>query len=431
MGFGTEYFTHLLEQYGYGVLFLALMLELIALPLPGEFIMTYAGLIVYQGHLNWIISIMVSCLGACIGMTISYWIGYRLGTPFFEKYGRRVRFGPEKLHRVSRWFERYGNKLLLVAYFIPGVRHMTGLFSGITRLPFRSYAAYAFPGAFIWVSLFISFGRLLGPKWEKYHHAINRYMFMTGVLMFLIYLCITVYRKKKDTLKAALENALERGVARYHSMGKVRFIVMAAFAMLVLFISLLIGLIQDFLAHEFSEFDEVTGFIVQQIFDRSWTSAMNNIALLGSRYFYLAIFIFTGIWIAFKGKDRTLEFIVFATVSLVGEGLNGLLRLWFHREGPLGSLGGLTFPSEQTMLTLTIYGFAAYLLFRHYGNYAVRLLAVILVISICLAVGISVVFLQTQYPSDVAAGYVFGGVWLSTSVILLEVLRTIRGFIRD
>jgi membrane protein DedA with SNARE-associated domain len=87
-----SFFTNLLEHYGYWVLFLALMLELIALPLPGEFIMTYAGLIVYQGKLDWFLSIVVAGTGACVGMTISYWIGYRLGTPFFEKYGSKVHF---------------------------------------------------------------------------------------------------------------------------------------------------------------------------------------------------------------------------------------------------------------------------------------------------------------------------------------------------
>jgi membrane protein DedA with SNARE-associated domain len=35
--------------------------------------------------------------------------------------------GPEKLEKVSGWFDRYGNKLLIVAYYIPGVRAICGL----------------------------------------------------------------------------------------------------------------------------------------------------------------------------------------------------------------------------------------------------------------------------------------------------------------
>lgn len=42
---------------------------------------------------------------------------------------------------------------------------------------------------------------------------------------------------------------------------------------------------------------------------------------------------------------------------------------------------------------------------------------------ICFLVGISLIFLQIQYPSDVASGYAFGGVWLSLNIVLLEVFR--------
>ncbi|MBO9598160.1 MAG: DedA family protein, partial [Cohnella sp.] len=215
MQFLTDYFSQALEQYGYGVLFFALMLELIALPLPGEFIMTYAGLISYQGHLSWLLCIVAAGLGSCIGMTISYWIGFRLGTPFFEKYGRRIHFGPDKWNAVSAWYGRYGNKLLLVAYFIPGVRHMTGLFSGIMRLSFPVYAAFAFTGALIWVSLFISLGRLLGPKWEQYHHTINRYMIVAGVIFAFLLLCVYLYRKNKQALQGHLVGVLKKGYAHY------------------------------------------------------------------------------------------------------------------------------------------------------------------------------------------------------------------------
>jgi membrane protein DedA with SNARE-associated domain/membrane-associated phospholipid phosphatase len=426
-----SFFIHLLEQYGYWVLFLALMLELIALPLPGEFIMTYAGLIVYQGQLNWFISILAAGTGACIGMTLSYWIGYRMGTPFIEKYGSRLHFGPEKLQSVSGWYQRYGNRMLLIAFYIPGVRHITGYFSGITRLPFRKYAAFAYTGAFIWVSIFISLGKLLGPKWEIYHHMINRYMIIIGLLSAVIYLCIYVYRKKKDVLWVRLESILNQSFVRYRSMGKVKFIVIAAFAVFVLFVSLLIGLIQDFLANEFAVFDEVAGYIVLQIFDQGWARAMNNIALLGTYRYFVPVFVVTGLWICFKGKERILELTILALVIIGGEGLNEVLRIWFHRSGPVGAPTELTFPSEQTMLMFTIYGFAAYLLFRHYGKFLIRVMAVLGVIVISLVVGISLVFLNVQYPSDVAAGYVFGGVWLSMNVILLEVFRMMRNFKRD
>jgi membrane protein DedA with SNARE-associated domain/membrane-associated phospholipid phosphatase len=420
------FFTNLLEHYGYWVLFFALMLELIALPLPGEFIMTYAGLIVFQGKLDWFLSIVTAGIGACLGMTISYWIGYRLGNPFFEKYGSRIHLGPDKLTSVSSWFQRYGNKVLLIAYFIPGVRHITGIFSGTTRMPFRNYAAYAFSGAFIWVTIFISLGKLLGPKWELYHSTINRYMIILGLLSAVVYLCIYLFRKYKARIKIQMVSILDQAFQRYQSVGRVEFTVIIAFAAFILFFSLMLGLIQDFLANEFTEFDEVTSYIVHEIFDPIWSGPMNLFAWLGTYYVFVPLIIFTCVWIWFKGKDRFLELTFFVIVIVGGEVLNEYLQLLFHRTGPTGVISDFTFPSEQSLITLTVCGFAAFLLVRHNGLMKTRVLAISLVIILCLLVGISRIFFNVQYASDVIAGYVFGGVWITLNVILLEILRVAR-----
>ncbi|QCJ45318.1 hypothetical protein FAY30_21405 [Bacillus sp. S3] len=37
--------------------------------------------------------------------------------------------------------------------------------------------------------------------------------------------------------------------------------------------------------------------------------------------------------------------------------------------------------------------------------------------------GLSRIYLVQQSPSDVVAGYVFGGVWLSLNILVLEIFR--------
>jgi len=71
--------TELLNQYGYIVLYISLLLELIALPLPGEALMTYCGVIVGQDKLNWMFSIIVSTSGAMIGTASEIYAGYVFG----------------------------------------------------------------------------------------------------------------------------------------------------------------------------------------------------------------------------------------------------------------------------------------------------------------------------------------------------------------
>lgn len=420
--------TAWLEHYGYGLIFLSLFLEMLALPLPGEMMMSYAGLFVYEGKLSWLLSILSASAGVTGGVTLSYWIGYRLGKPFIIKYGHRIHLGEAQLERTSKWFEKYGDKLLFIAYFIPGVRHITGYFCGVTRMPFRRYAFFAYTGAIFWVGLFISLGKVLGPKWEVYHTTVNHYMIIFGVASGALAVLVYLFKKYKSRIQAALMDLLTRGVNHFHSLGKVRFLLLGAFAFLALFVSLMLGMIQDFLGHEFSQFDEVASYIVLTGFGSEWHDQMELFAKLGTFTFYGPLIAVTAIWILFRGRNRALELSFLLWVVLGGEMLNEGLRTMFHRTGPAGA--GIpflyTFPSKDTLTSIVVCGFSAFLLLRHYRNPAAHLVVPAAVILLCLMIGISRIYFGVQFPSDVAAGYVFGGVWVCLNVILLELLRELQ-----
>ncbi|MBW7452729.1 bifunctional DedA family/phosphatase PAP2 family protein [Paenibacillus sepulcri] len=420
--------TTWLEQYGYGLIGLAVFLEILALPLPGDMMLSYTGLFVYEGKMNWILSILSAGAGAAASVSLSYWIGYRLGKPFLIKYGHRIHLGEKQMARITLWFEKYGDKLLFIAYFIPGVKHFTGYFCGITRMPFRRYALYAYTGAIFWVSLFISLGKVLGPKWEAYHSTVNQYMIIFGIASALLTLVIYLYRKHKRQILASLMDLLIKGVRQFNSLGKVKFLVFASFVVFVMLISLMLGLIQDFLAHEFNQFDEVASYVVLSIFGPGWHGLMNGFTQLGSIYLYGPLLILTAVWIALHARQKLLELSFLLWVVIGGEVLDEGLRMLFHRPGPVEAGTRLfnTFPSEETLTTMIVCGFSAFLLLRHYSKKLIRIFVTVSVLLVCLLVGISRIYFHVQYPSDVVAGYVFGGVWVSLNVILLEVLRKLQ-----
>lgn len=420
----TQIIQHLMDQYGYFVLGIALMLELLALPLPGEVLMTYTGLLVFQGHLNWIASIFTAGTGASIGMTISYWIGYKLGKPFVQKHGSKFHLGPEKLEKTSVWFERYGNKLLLFAYFIPGLRHITGYFSGVTRLSFQTYMVYAFTGAFIWTGIFISLGEVLGPKWDQFHHAITKYLMAAGIIAAVAFTIVYIYKKYRNQLYDATLMGLQKGVRTFHTLGRVRFLILGSFGVFLVLFLVMAGLVQDLLANEFSVFDEVTSYIIHAIFDESWSNWMNRFANFSSLRVLLTVALLALIWIMAKGKDRLLEAAFLLFVLTGGELWDEGLRRLFHRTGP--SSLTYTFPSEQTLITVTFLGFAVYLILRHVKTAMIQTGGILVVLVVAVLVGISRIYFNIQYPSDVVAGYVFGGVWLSLNVVLLEIFRLIK-----
>lgn len=194
-------FTDLVDHYGYLMIFSSLLLELIAFPLPGEVIMSYSGFLVFQGRLGWLPCILAAGTGTSGGMTVAYGIGRFLGAPFFQKYGHYVHLGPARLKTAADWYEKYGKKLLLVAYYIPGLRHLTGYFSGITRLPFHEFAGYAYTGAFIWAAVFVSMGKVLGSQWEELHRTVHNYLVLGGVIAAGLAVMVIYYQTRRRRVR--------------------------------------------------------------------------------------------------------------------------------------------------------------------------------------------------------------------------------------
>ena len=73
-------------------------------------------------------------------ISLSYTIGRTLGAGAVSRYGRRLHLTEDRLAQVHRWFDRVGHWALAIGYFIVGVRHVTAIVAGMSRLEFRSFA---------------------------------------------------------------------------------------------------------------------------------------------------------------------------------------------------------------------------------------------------------------------------------------------------
>jgi membrane protein DedA with SNARE-associated domain/membrane-associated phospholipid phosphatase len=399
------------------------MLELIAFPLPGEALMTYCGYIIYQQKMNWGISILVSTLGVGIGITLSYLIGKELGITFFEKHGHYIHMDKNRLDNISRWFDKYGNKLLIIAYFIPGVRHVTGYFSGITKVSYRKFAVNAYLGAFIWTATFISLGKVLGANWEKYHNLLKKYLLIGSLIIAVIIVSIYLYKTYKQKIHDSVIKMLNNSLKIFHSLGKIKVAIAGIAVSFLIFLALMIGVIQDYLAHEFSEFDEISKYIIMNIFDKNWSNIMKSFRSISNIYVLLITIIITAIWIFVKSINK-LEEIEFLIISFLGaEAISNILKIAFHRLGPSGTF--YTFPSGEGFMTVVTYGFLAYMIIKYSKQTWINYLVLSMYLCINFLIGLSIIYLNLQYPSDIIAGYEFGVVWLSLSIILLEIYRVL------
>lgn len=172
----------LFARYGYLVLLMGLPLDAVASPVPpGNMTLTYTGYLSYRDILDWRAAVVFAWLGSAIGITVTYWLGRRIGQPLLERYGKWLLLRPNVLRKMERVYEQYGNRALLFSFFVPGIRQIAGYFSGMLRMPFSTFALYAYIGAFVWVSVFIGLGYVFGEQWRMVFGLAGRYFWWIGM----------------------------------------------------------------------------------------------------------------------------------------------------------------------------------------------------------------------------------------------------------
>jgi membrane protein DedA with SNARE-associated domain len=183
-----------LSRYGLQAVFGLQVLGIVGLPVPDELLLTIAGTLVRAGKLPLAGTLAAAMCGAATGITISYLAGRFIGLAALRRF---VHIPDEVLHRVEHWFRRSGGWLLTVGYFIPGVRHVTAIAAGSSGLGYVPFAAYAYPGAILWSSLFVTAGYVLGDQWRPAFESISRNVRLVIVvagLAYLVYLAFVLAR---------------------------------------------------------------------------------------------------------------------------------------------------------------------------------------------------------------------------------------------
>ncbi|WP_142066685.1 DedA family protein [Brevibacillus sp. AG162] len=171
-----------LMKYGYVGIFFSLTLGVVGLPIPDEVLMTYAGYAVSRGVLHMPFTVLSAFLGAAVGITISYAIAWKWGLPLLLKVGPYLHITPKKIESTQKLFAKYGPYLLLIGYFLPGVRHITAYLAGVSAMGFRRFAFFAYAGAFLWSVTFLLLGQALEKEWLKVVVYIRHY----GITFLLI-----------------------------------------------------------------------------------------------------------------------------------------------------------------------------------------------------------------------------------------------------
>jgi len=148
--------------YGYFGIFFLLILGIVGLPVPDEWLLVFAGYLAFKNVLGFVPTLAIAVIGSACGLTVSYVLGRTSGHYFLRRCGRWLSIDEQKLSRAQEWFHKLGRWVLVIGPFIPGVRNLMGYMAGASRLRLDVFARFAYLGALISSTTFVTFGYFAG-----------------------------------------------------------------------------------------------------------------------------------------------------------------------------------------------------------------------------------------------------------------------------
>jgi membrane protein DedA with SNARE-associated domain len=203
----------ILDRWGYLAVAGVIGVESFGVPAPGQTIMVAAAIYAGAGRLNVVAVAAIAFVAAVLGDNIGYWIGVRGGRRIVHRFGKYVLITPERLERAEKFFARRGNRIVVVARFIDGLRQLNGVIAGITAMPWRTFLIYNAIGAALWVGWWTTISYVLGTHLVEIIEQVHRYKWWAmavvavAVAAYIILHVRHIQRRRARAAAAAEEDA--------------------------------------------------------------------------------------------------------------------------------------------------------------------------------------------------------------------------------
>ena len=176
--------------------------------LPGDSLLFLAG--IYSENLMQQISIgndflnvtllalLVAVMGI-IGNMVGYWFGSKSGSYLFNRKDNFL-YKKKYLYDAKAFFDKYGNKAIIFARFIPVVRTFTPMIAGIVSMDKKSFMFYNMVGSFLWSVSMIFAGHYLHQLFlEKFNIDLKHYIeyIVIGIVLVTTFPIIMKLLKKE------------------------------------------------------------------------------------------------------------------------------------------------------------------------------------------------------------------------------------------
>ncbi|MEX1023709.1 MAG: DedA family protein [Planctomycetota bacterium] len=211
--------TNLFAEWNYLGPFLVLFLCGIGLPLPEEVTLIGSGILVYEGHAEFLPITVVCSVAILLGDSVPFWLGRHYGMDLLKRnrWLRRV-ISPRQIRRVQRSFDERGSWATFAFRFFAGVRIPGYFVSGALGMRYPRFVLLDSLGILISVPVSIFLGQWFGGRVDELKHRLADLHLLLAflALSLLIILVVRSLRRPRGAqpddgdLEASLPETVER-----------------------------------------------------------------------------------------------------------------------------------------------------------------------------------------------------------------------------
>lgn len=165
---------HAILMWGYWVVLVAVMLETMGVPFPGETSLLAAAIYAGTGRpLNIALVIVAATAGAIMGDNFGYLVGYRGGYPLVRRIFQALRIKESALQGGQTYFARHGDKTVFIGRFFSLLRIAVAFLAGVNKMPWRRFVVWNALGGAVWATAYGLLGFILGRNLPLLNTVVN------------------------------------------------------------------------------------------------------------------------------------------------------------------------------------------------------------------------------------------------------------------
>jgi len=173
--FLTSILTHSRGVAAYALIYGILLACGLGVPLPEDISLVLGGFLSHLGVTSLPVMMLVGFLGILSGDSLIYAAGRRIGDRASSGSGFFARvITPEKRAKVEALFARHGQKIVMIARFLPGVRAVTYFTAGSARMSYGRFIFWDGLAAVVSAPLFVYLGCRFGGHLRYVIHRIRQ-----------------------------------------------------------------------------------------------------------------------------------------------------------------------------------------------------------------------------------------------------------------